>query len=179
MSNLCSLASLRSRIEQVQQDDELYFAGLLDQQTIAAAFGPAGSILDNAKIYTTAVTLWVVLSQVLSTNHGCVWAVTRLIAYRTARGLKRCNADTAAYCIARDKLDEQALADLVRHTGCSIEEKAPGQWLWLGHRVVIYLVPFGAAGLLSETDIEQPVDFEPQLYVPEQKSRGVPLSVAG
>ena len=136
MSNLPPIASLKSRVEKVQQDNELYFAGLLDRQTIAAVFGQATEVLDGAKIYTTAVTLWVFLSQVLSKDHGCIAAVTRLIAYRTARGLRPCCPESPAYCIARDKLDEDALQRLVRHTGCGIEDQAPDHWLWLGHRVV-------------------------------------------
>lgn len=130
------LSSFRHRLDIARRSGDLYFASLLDRKTIASAFGEATSILDSARIYTTAVTLWVFLSQVLSTDHGCVSAVARLIHFRCARGLRRCSSKTGMYCIARDKLDEGAMRRLVAKTGQDIEDRAPDHWLWLGHRVV-------------------------------------------
>ena len=97
------LGSFRQRLEVARQSDDLYFASLLDRKAIAAAFGEASGILDAARISTTAVTLWLFLSQVLSTDHGCVSAVASLIHYRCARGLRACNSETGMFCIARDK----------------------------------------------------------------------------
>ncbi len=131
-----ALTSFRRRLEIARQSNDLYFASLLDRQTIRSAFGEASGILDSARIYTTAVTLWVFLSQVLSIDHGCVSAVARLIHFRCARDLRACSSETGAYCIARDQLDESAMHRLVTKTGQDIEEAAPDQWLWLGHRVV-------------------------------------------
>lgn len=128
--------SLRNRVSQVRRDGDLYFATLLSKQTIESGFGDASSILNSARIYNTTVTLWVFLSQVMSVHHGCVSAVTKLITYRVARGLRPCSPETGAYCIARDKLDEKAMHRLVTSSGQAIEEKAPDDWLWLGHRVV-------------------------------------------
>jgi hypothetical protein len=129
-------SSFRRRIETARQTGDLYFASLLDRQTIAAAFGEASGILDSARIYTTAVTLWVFLSQVMSCDHGCVAAVAKLINYRCARGLRACSSKTGMYCIARDQLDEDSMHRLVTQTGQCIEESAPDDWLWLGHRVI-------------------------------------------
>jgi len=128
--------SFRDRVNQVRQSDELYFASLLSSQTIDSTFGDATGILDGGRVYTTPVTLWTFLSQVLSVHHGCVSAVAKLIAYRTARGQRACSSKTGAYCIARDKLDEQAMHRLVKHTGAAVEERTPDDWLWLGHRVI-------------------------------------------
>ncbi|QDU94513.1 IS4 family transposase [Lignipirellula cremea] len=89
------------------------------------------------RVYNTAVTVWTFLSQVLSADHGCVHAVTKLIACRAAKGDSIPSAQTGAYCIARDKLDEQAMHRLVVETGRSIENAAPDHDLWLGHRVVM------------------------------------------
>ena len=128
--------SLQSRVAHARQAGDLYFAALLPKETINESFGEARGILDRARIYITSVTVWVFLSQVLSTHHGCVTAVTKLIAYRVALGLAACCAKTGAYCIARDKLDEQAMQRLLRHTGQAVEEQAPDKWFWLGHRVI-------------------------------------------
>ncbi len=131
------LSSFRRRIAQARTDGDLYFASLLDRETILSVFSQASGILDAARIYSTAVTLWVFLSQVLSIDHGCVAAVAKLVTYRCARGLGACSAESGAYCIARDKLDETAMHRLLAHTGQAIEAKAPDHWLWLRHRVVV------------------------------------------
>jgi len=130
------LGSLQSRVARAREADDLYFAALLSKETISEAFGEARGILDRARIYVTSVTVWVFLSQVLSTHHGCITAVTKLIAYRVAQGLAACCAKTGGYCIARDKLDEQAMQCLLRQTGQEVEEQAPDEWRWLGHRVI-------------------------------------------
>ena len=129
-------SAFRRRLEIARESNDLYFAALLDRQTIRSAFGEASGILDSARIYTTAVTVWVFLSQVLSTDHGCVSAVARLIHFRCARGLRACSSETGMYCIARDKLDEHAMHRLVTKIGQDIEDAVPDHWLWLGHRVV-------------------------------------------
>ena len=72
----------------------------------------------------------------MSIHHGCVPAVTKLLTYRVARGDSACSSETGAYCIARDKLDEDSLHRLVTESGQAIEEKSPDDWLWIGHRVV-------------------------------------------
>ena len=128
--------SLRSRVARIRRSDELYFDALLPQENIQSSFGEASRILDSARIYTTAVTVWTFLAQVMSIHHGCVVAVTKLIAFRVARGLSVCSAETGAYCIARDKLDEEAMQRLLTSSGQAIEDQAPDHWLWRGHRVI-------------------------------------------
>lgn len=129
-------SSFRQRLQIARESNDLYFAALLDRQTIQSAFGESSGILDSARVYTTAATLWVFLSQVLSTDHGCVSAVARLIHFRCARGLRACSSQTGMYCIARDKLDEQAMHRLATKVGRDVEDSVPDHWLWLGHRVV-------------------------------------------
>jgi hypothetical protein len=131
------LDSFRQRIAQARRNNQLFFAALISEETIASTFGKATAKLDSARIYTTAVTLWTFLSQVLSADHGCVHAVTKLIAYRLANGLSAPSSETGAYCIARDKLDERAMHRTLRETGEAIDNSVPDDWLWLGHRVVM------------------------------------------
>lgn len=129
--------SLRTRLHAVRHSDSLYFAALLSEQTIKDAFGAATAVLDSARIYTTAVTVWTFLAQVLSENHSCVAAVAKLIAFRAARDQPVCSARTGAYCIARDRLDESGLHRLVTETGQRIEDAAPEAWRWKGRRVIV------------------------------------------
>lgn len=128
--------SFRNRVHHARQCGDLYFASLISKDTIESVFGEATSILGSARVYTTSVTLWVFLSQVMSIHHGCVSAVAKLLTYRVAHGQRPCSAKTGAYCIARDKLDEVSMHALVKASGNAIEAKCPDQWLWLGHRVI-------------------------------------------
>ena len=128
--------SFRTRVKHARESGDLYFASLISKECIEAAFGDASCILNSARIYTTSVTVWAFLSQVMSIHHGCIAAVTKLISFRVARGLAVCSAETGAYCIARDKLDESSMQRLVNHSGRHIEEKAPKDWRWLGRRVL-------------------------------------------
>jgi hypothetical protein len=157
----CDLGSLKSRVDRARRAEDLYFATLLPKDVITAAFGKASGILDRARVYVTSVTVWVFLSQVLSNDHGCVAAVAKLIVYRVARGLVACCAKTGAYCIARDKLDEQAMHRLLRQTGEAIEEQAPEEWLWLGHRVI---TADGTTVTMADTS-------ENQAAYPQQRSQ--------
>ena len=43
------------------------------------------------RIYSPAVTLWMFLSQVLSSDHSCRDTVARLLSWRAASGLPACS----------------------------------------------------------------------------------------
>lgn len=135
---MCHLtqSSFRSRVEAVRRSDELVFDTLISKETIRSVFGKASSILDSRRIYDTATTVWVFLSQVMSFHHGCVAAVSKLNAFRVARGLPACSSETGAYCAARDRLDEAAVQRLITATAQSTDAQVPDSWHWLGHRVV-------------------------------------------
>ncbi len=126
--------SFQAAVAEARRHGNLYFAALLSQDRIEKAFGKA-RWLWQGWIYTPAVTLWVFLSQCLSPDHSCRDAVARLIAWRVARGLKPCSADTGAYCTARNDLPEDVLHELLRDTGKQIEEASPPDWLWLERKV--------------------------------------------
>ena len=99
--------SFRGAVAEARRHGDLYFAALVERQSISAAFGEASSLWQGW-IYTPAVTVWVFLSQCLSPDHSCREAVARLAAWRTAQGLTSCSADTGAYCTARDAVPETA-----------------------------------------------------------------------
>jgi Transposase DDE domain len=89
------------------------------------------------RIFTPMVTLAAFLGQVLSDDHSCQAAVDRLIAWRAARGLPPCSADTGGYCKARQRLPETLLPRLVRDTADRLGGSAPDGWLFHGRRVVL------------------------------------------
>jgi hypothetical protein len=74
---------------------------------------------------------------VLGDDHSCQAAVGRLIAWRAARGLPPCSADTGGYCKARRRLPEALLPRLARDTADRVRDSAPGPWLFHGRRVVL------------------------------------------
>jgi hypothetical protein len=127
--------AFRRAVAEARRHGRLYFASLLPEDHIAAAFGPARGFWQGW-IYTPAVTVWVFLAQCLSPDHSCRDAVAQLIAWLLASGRRRCSAQTGAYCTARDRLPEEACTRLARQTGRQLDDEAPPQWRWLGHRVL-------------------------------------------
>lgn len=126
--------AFRRAVAEARKHGDLYFAGLLSEDRILEAFGKA-SWFWQGWIYSPSVTIWVFLSQCLSPDHSCREAVAGLIAWRLARRLRPCSAETGAYCTAREKLPEEACSELMRETGRQVEDEAPAEWRWLGHRV--------------------------------------------
>jgi hypothetical protein len=89
------------------------------------------------RIFTPLVTLCTFLGQILSDDHSCQAALDRLIAWRAARGLPACSADTGGYCKARQRLPETLLPRLVRDTADRLQEQAPDAWLFHGRAVTL------------------------------------------
>ena len=123
------LNSFRAAVAAARRHGDLYFAALLSEQTILEALGSTSSLW-RGWLYTPAVTVWSFLSQCLSADHSCRDAVARLAAWRVAKGLSPCSAETGGYCIARAHLPEEACRQLVRQTGRELEKEAPAKWLW-------------------------------------------------
>lgn len=127
--------AFRRAVAEARRHGDLFFAGLLSEDRILEAFGMARWAWQGW-VYSPAVTVWTFLAQCLSADHCCREAVTRLIAWRLARGLRPCSAETGAYCTAREDLPEETCSQLMRETGREADEEAPSEWRWLGHRVL-------------------------------------------
>lgn len=145
------LASFQAAVSAARRHGDLYFAALLDRESIVEAFGPAISTW-HGWLYTPTVTVWVFLSQCLSPDHSCRDAVARLAAWLSAQGRRPCSSETGAYCTAREQLPEEACHRLVCRTGKKVEDEAPGGWLWNGRRV---RVVDGAAITMPDTPENQ------------------------
>jgi len=136
----------------------LPFAQHLPAEQIHKAVRKAGARF-RERIFTPAVTLWTFLSQILDPDHSCRQAVARLCAYRTAKGLRPCSPETGAYCKARQRFPEKALADLVRNSGRQLMDQAKEPWLWKGRSVKI----------ADGTGLSMPDTPENQKAFPKQK----------
>jgi putative transposase len=161
--------SFRAEVAAARRHGDLYFAALLSAEVILSALGAASSFWQGW-IYTPEVTIWVFLSQCLSADHSCRDAVARLAAWRAAKGLSPCSADTGAYCTARNYLPEDACHQLVRKTASELEDEAPGEWLWHGRRVRV----------VDGTTVTMPDTRANQAEYPQQTNQrpgcGVPIA---
>src|SRR5262245_61903196 len=95
-----SLDQLRDRFV---HNEGLPFADVLTEPRIRAAIDEHG-VSYREWVLDPATTLWAFLSQVLSDDHSCRDAVTRIIAHRAANGQSTCSPNTASSCDARGRL---------------------------------------------------------------------------
>jgi Transposase DDE domain len=116
--------------------DQIPFTELLDPKVVEEAVSAEG-VSSKDRIFTPLVVLWTFLSQVLSTDHSCRKAVTRLIAYLTVRGRRACEGDSGAYCKARQRLPLPVIQRLVRKAGETIQNRTLKSWKWKGREVLL------------------------------------------
>lgn len=121
---------------QFQKSDGLPFSHLLNAETMTPLLEELG-VKFRDRIFTPVVTVWVFLSQVLSSDHSCRDAVARMLAWRTAQGRKPCSPDSTSYCGARGRLPLELIRRLVRLVAQRIDRAAQPDWLWKGRAVKI------------------------------------------
>lgn len=131
--SLTSLDRLRARFA---RDDGLPFADVLTETRIRDALNEHG-VRYRDRVFNPVTTLWGFLSQVLSDDHSCRDAVTRIIAHRAASGLKTCSPNTASYCNARGRVVTGVLRTLARRTAVELQAGAAQEWRWNGRSVFI------------------------------------------
>lgn len=124
-------------------------------------------------VYSALVTTWVFLSQVMSADSCCRAAVARLVAHRVRSGQTPCSANTGGYCQARQRLPEGFVADLVRHTGGTLEAQGDGSWRWKGLPVMIF---DGSTVSMPDTPENQQAYPQPRSQAP---GVGFPLARIG
>ncbi len=127
---------VQQRHRQLAHAPALPFADVLPDDEVEQAL-QAEKVTFRDRLFSPLVTLWVFLSQVLDPDHSCRAALARFAAWRLARGLAPCSADTSAYCKARRRLPEGVLARLTRATGRQVQDQAPPGWRWNGRTVKV------------------------------------------
>lgn len=112
----------------------LPFASLLSAERIERLFAKHGNLFGMDTIYSTVVTLWAFLGQVLRDGKeaACQSAVAQVVSYQQLCGQTPPTEDTGDYCRARSKLSEAALKDLTRELAGEMQDQAPALWLWKG-----------------------------------------------
>jgi putative transposase len=138
------------------QKPGLPFAEVLPAERIQTVFQEEGVCFGEGEqdMYTPAVALWAFLSQVLfkGEQRSCLAAVARVVVLLVALGRKPCSSNTGAYCRARAKLSERAIARLTREVASGCEQALGGEWLWHGRHV--YLAD-GTTASMPDTPVNQ------------------------
>ena len=169
-------ARLRQQIKflrsQFLQGSDLPLSDVLSKAVLVQALEAIDSCWKQ-RIYSPVVTLWVFLGQVLSADHSCRSAVTRLIADRVANGLSRCSSATGAYCQARKRLPEKFFSIMACGTGKALESKIDSGWLWKGRHVYMF-----DGTTVSMPDTLQNQKEYPQIYN-QKPGVGFPLARMG
>src|SRR4051794_32120821 len=130
---MTSLDQVRARFA---RNEGLPFADVLTEARIHDALNEH-SVTYRDRVFNPVTTLWGFLSQVLSEDHSCRDAVTRIIAHRAANGLPACSPNTASYCNARGRVATDVLRTLAKRTAQELQAGAAHEWKWNGRSVFI------------------------------------------
>ena len=112
----------------------LPFASVLSAERIERVFVRHGNLFGMNAVYSTVMTVWSFLSQVLRDGKeaSCQAAVARIAVHQQQCGGAIPTSDTGDYCRARAKLSEGALSELTREVAEELEAQADERWLWKG-----------------------------------------------
>jgi putative transposase len=83
-------------------------------------------------IFTPCLTLWAILSWVVSFDKSCAAACVQVSALLLALSRPKWSEDTGVFCRARTHLSAPFLQDLTETLADRLEQAAPPHWLWHG-----------------------------------------------
>jgi hypothetical protein len=130
---MTNLEAVRARFA---RDQGLPFANVLTEANILDVLNDHG-IKYRDRVFDPVTTIWGFLSQVLSEDHSCRDAVSRIIAHRAAQGIKGCSPNTASYCNARTRMHASVLPTLAKRTAQELEACVADTWKWYGRSVFV------------------------------------------
>jgi hypothetical protein len=163
---MTSLDAVRARFA---RNEGLPFADILTEASIRDVLNEHG-VQFRDRVFSPVTTIWGFLSQVLSEDHSCRDAVSRIIAHRAASGHTVCSPNTASYCNARSRVLTDVLSTLARQTAEELQKSIADQWKWNGRSVFIV-----DGSSVSMPDTPENLQMYPQ--VPQQAiGLGFPLA---
>ena len=130
---MSSLDAVRARFA---RNEGLPFADILTEARIQDVLNDHG-VQYRDRVFSPVTTIWGFLGQVLSEDHSCRDAVSRIIAHRAANGITICSPNTASYCNARSRICTRVLSTLAMRTAEELQTSAVDQWKWNGRSVFI------------------------------------------
>jgi hypothetical protein len=120
--------------------------------------------------YSPMVVVWMFITQVLSKDHSCQQAVTRLNAWRVARGVETVSSETTSYCKARGRLPEKLFERLLDWTARKCEELSSEAWLF--HEQIVEMID---GWTVTMTDTEENQEEYPQMSC-HKRGCGFPIA---
>src|SRR5262245_18065065 len=130
------MTNLQEVHDRFARDQGLPFAESLSEASILEALNEH-QVQFRDRLFSPVTTIWGFLSQVLSEDHSCRDAVSRILAHRAASGLQPCSPNSASYCDARSCLPSAVLRTLARDTAQQLLQALPEAWKWNGRNVFI------------------------------------------
>jgi hypothetical protein len=130
---MSSLDAVRARFA---RNEGLPFTDILTEASIQKVLNEYG-VLYRDRVFSPVTTIWGFLSQVLSEDHSCRDAVSRIIAHRAANGMTLCSPNTTSYCDARSRIPTLVLSTLARRTAEELHACVDDRWKWNGRSVFI------------------------------------------
>lgn len=138
----------------MMQDDQLPLVEVLSEQRFALAFQEQcvefGT--DDEVVYTPAITLWALLSQVFysAEMRSCKAAVARVASLWAALGRSVCNTNTGAYCRARAKIPFEVIRAISKRLANDAEAQLGEQSQVSGEQLEASLAPSVVAKVKSQ-----------------------------
>jgi len=130
---MSSLDAVRARFA---RNEGLPFADILTEASIREVLNNYG-VSYRDRVFNPVTTIWGFLSQVLSEDHSCRDAVSRIIAHRAANGITVCSPNTASYCNARSRISTRVFSTLATRTAEELHTSVGDRWKWNGRSVFI------------------------------------------
>jgi Transposase DDE domain len=130
---MSNLDAVRARFA---RNEGLPFADILTEANILDVLNEHGVVYRD-RVFNPVTTIWGFLSQVLSEDHSCRDAVSRVIAHRATNGMVVCSPNTASYCDARSRILTSVLSTLATRTAKELQANAGEAWKWNGRSVFI------------------------------------------
>ena len=130
---MTNLQTLRARFA---RNTGLPFSQVLTEAKILDVLNDHG-VKYRDRVFDPVTTIWGFLSQVLSDDHSCRDAVSRIIAHRAESGIRVCSPNTASYCNARGRIRTGVLRTLAKRTSLELQSSVTDEWKWNGRTVMI------------------------------------------
>jgi len=131
---MSTLDAVRARFA---RNEGLPFADILTEASIRDVLNEHG-VQFRDRVFNPITTIWGFLSQVLSDDHSCRDAVSRIIAHRAANGITVCSPNTASYCDARSRIHTSVLSTLAKRTAQELQASIADEWKWNARSVFIF-----------------------------------------
>lgn len=163
---MTNLEMVRARFA---RNEGLPFANVLTKANIVAVLNDHG-VKYRDRVFNPVTTIWGFLSQVLSDDHSCRDALSRIIAHRAAHGDVVCSPNTASYCNARSRILTGVLRTLARRTAQELQSSVADEWKWNGRTVFIV---DGSHVSMPDTQANQASYPQPEV---QQPGIGFPLA---